>query len=176
MTTTYLGSLSIGGVMPGANAIGIAGAAGINSALPNLASQLASLLAFTPQPVNFAAQISQLQTMITAIQLGVTLGLQPPSIASQLAAIAAMIAGLQAQISGLNAQLELIADFQGLLAAAGVHAYAFTGPVGNLSGELGARVDTTPGISGGDAGNALVLLTTTPATWAALSQIVQVTP
>lgn len=176
MTTQHLGELTLGGTMPGASAAGIAGVAGINAALPTLQDQLASLLSFAPTPVSFAAQITGLQAMITGLQASITLGLVPPSLSTQLAALAAMIAALQLQISGINAQLTIIADFQNALGAAGVHAIAFQGAVSDFGGELAGRLSTVPGLAPGDPSNALVLLTTVPATWAAMAQVLKVSP
>lgn len=176
MTTTYLGSLTVGGVMPGAAAVGVAGAAGIGAVLPDLTSRLASLLAWSPTPITLAAQIGQLEAMIGALQAQLTLGVAPPSLATQLANLAAIVAGLEAQIAGVNVQLDIITDFQALLGAAGIHALAFAGLAGALGSELDARLASVPGLGPGDTANALVLLTTVPATWTALAQLLKVTP
>lgn len=176
MTTTYLGSFTVGGMMPGAAAVGVAGAAGINSALPDLLSRLASLQGWSPGAITIAAQITQLQAMITALNAQLTLGVQPPSIATQLAQLAQIIADLQAQIAGLNAQLSIIADFQAALGAAGVHLVAYEGAVGTFAPELAGRLMVVPGLNPADACHALALVTTVPATWAALASVLKVAP
>jgi len=175
MTATYLGSLSIGGALPGGVAVGAAGATGINAALPTLLDQLAALAGFVPSPVSFTAQIAGLNAMITGLQASITLGLVPPSVDLQLAELAAMLAALQAQVASIELQLAIITDFAGLLAAAGVHAVAFEGVVGALGAEVAGVLAALP-ISQLDPAHAVVLATTVPATWAAMSQIFKVSP
>jgi hypothetical protein len=176
VTATYLGSVTIGGSMPGAAAVGIAGAAGINTLLPDLLAQIASLLSWTPTPISLTAQLSTLQSMIAGINAQITLGVPPPSLASQLAALAALIASLQGQVASLTAQLSIITAFQGSLASAGVHLVAFEGPVSSFGGDVTARLSSVPGLGPLDACHAISLLTTVPATWVALGKILKVTP
>jgi hypothetical protein len=175
MTATYLGSLTVGGAMPGAAALAAAGAAGINAALPDLLERLENLLAFTPQPIDLTTQLANAQAIVTGIQATITLGLPAPSIATQLAALAALIASLQAQISGIQAQLAVVVGFQGLLGAAGLHAIAFDGHVGDFGAEVSAQLASVP-ISPIDPAHAVTLITTSPAAWAALSQLLRVNP
>jgi hypothetical protein len=162
--------------MPGAAAVGLAGAAGINASLPDLSAQLAGFLAWKPAPISLSVQISTLEAMITGIKAQITLGLPAPSLASQLAALEALIAGLKGKIVGLEAQLALITQFQTALGAAGVHLVAFEGELAALGPEVGARLASVPGVGPLDACNALTILTTLPATWAALASILKVTP
>lgn len=177
MSVEYLGSLTVGDVMPGAVAVGAAGVAGINAALPDIQARLDSLLTFSPGAVDFAAQLSLAQQTVTSIQTAISAGISPPSISQQLAQISALIAELLAAIANINAQLDLILDFQALLGSAGIHGYAFSGQTQNLGSELAAELSGgTPGGAPTDAANALVLITTVPAAWAALSQILKVTP
>lgn len=174
---TPLGELSIGGTIPGAVAVGVAGAAGINAAIPDLQSRIAALLDFSPTPVDFSAQIAIAQATIVSVQLAITNGISPPSIAAQIAEIAALLADLLATAVSVDAQLTIITDFQALLGAAGIFAYAYDGDVGDLGDELDAEIGA--GVGGGlstDHCNALVLLTSTPATWDAMGEIFQVTP
>lgn len=177
MTISYVGELTIGAAIPGANAAVLAGIAGINSALPDILARIAALQAFAPQPVNFAVQLQLAQQMVASVQACLLLGIPAPTIAAQIAAVAALIAELLAAVSGVNAQLVILTDFQALLATAGLFVYAYAG----TSGALGADVTTalvggTPGGSPADACNALVLVTTSSPVWTALSQVMQVTP
>lgn len=177
MTTTYVGELSIGGAVPGAAAAAVAGAAGINAALPDIVARLAALQAFAPLDVSFAAQLALAQQMVTSVQAAITAGIAAPSIASQIAQIAALIAELLAAVSAIAAQLTLITDFQATLGAAGVHVYAYAGQVDDLGSEMSAEL--SGGVPGGgptDSAHALILITTTPATWTAMAQVFQVTP
>jgi hypothetical protein len=174
---TYCGELTIGGALPGAQAAAVAGVSGINAALPDILARIAALQAFAPQPVSFVAQLALAMQIVTGIQTSIALGISPPSIAAQLAAVAALVADLLAMVTDIHAQLAIVLELRGLLGAAGIHAYAFAGQSGNLGGELATALTTgTPGGSAADAANALVLVTTLPATWTALSQIARVTP
>jgi hypothetical protein len=176
VSATYLGSLSIGGAMPGGVAVAAAGAAGINATLPDLESRLASLLSWTPTPIVLTAQISALEAMISAIQAQITLGVPAPSLVTQLANLAALVADLSGLIASVQLQLEIVTDFQGWLGAAGVHAFAYDGAVGDLPASLLAALAGVPGLGPADHANAVALVTTVPATWAALSNILKVSP
>lgn len=174
MTVRYLGELTLGGVVPGAAMLSAAGTAGINAALPDLQSRLAGLLAFKPTPVSFTAQIATLKDMIAGIEATIAVGLPAPGVSTQLAAIAELVAALQSQVGALNAQLSVIANLQAALGAAGIHAYAYEGAAGSLAAELGGAVGSSPGISPADVAHALALVTTVPATWAAMSSLLRV--
>jgi hypothetical protein len=177
MTITYIGELSIGDAVPGAAAVAVAGVAGINGAIPNLQSLIDALTAFAPLDVSFGAQLALAQSMVTNIGLAISLSLPAPSIAAQIAAIAALLAALLAQLAAINVQLGIIVDFQALLGTAGIHVYAYDGVTGSFGGEFATElVGGTPGGSPSDAANALVLITTIPAAWAAMGQVFQVTP
>jgi hypothetical protein len=176
VTARYLGSLSVGAALPGAQAAAVAGAAGINAALPSLTGQLAALMAFKPTAISITAQIAQLEAMIGGLTAQLAVGLQPPSLVSQLAAIAALVAELEATISGISGQLSIVAAFQSLLSAAGVHAVAFEGPLASFGSDVGTVVATAPGVSPADQAYAITLVTTLPATWSALAAILKVSP
>lgn len=177
MTTVYIGSLSIGEAVPGAAAAAVAGAAGINAALPDILGRLAALAAFAPLPVDFTAQLALAEQMVASVTLGISLGIPVPSIAAQIAAIAALVADLLAAVASINASLEIVVAFQALLGAAGIHAYAYTGVTAGLGADL--TTELAGGVPGGgptDAANALVLITTTPATWTAMGEVFKVSP
>jgi hypothetical protein len=174
---TYVGGMSVGDAVPGAVDAAAAGAAGINAAIPDIQARLDSLLAFAPVNVDFAAQLSLAQATLASIQAGISLGLPVPSLAAQIAQVAALVAELLAAITSINAQLSIITALQAHFGAAGLHVYAYTGQVGDLSAELYLELEGgVPGGSPTDAANGLLLLTTVPATWAALAQILKVTP
>jgi hypothetical protein len=175
VTATYLGSLTIGGTMPGAAAVGVAGAAGINLVLPDLLAEIEALLAWAPTPITYAAQLSTLEAMITGIKASITAGVQPPSILGQIANVAALVASLQDQVASLEAQLAIIVSFQSALTAAGVHLVAYAGPVSSFGAEVQGRL-LAAGIPPADACNAIAFLTTVPATWAALATILKTEP
>lgn len=177
MSVDYLGSLSIGDAVPAGLAASVAGVAGINLALPDIQARIDSLLAFSPGAVDFAAQLALANQIVLGIQAAISGGLTPPSIAVQIAQIAALIAELLATVTAINVQLGIVVDFQALLGAAGVHGYAFDGDTDQLGPEL--TTELAGGVPGGgptDHANAVVLVTTVPATWAAMAQVFKVTP
>jgi hypothetical protein len=177
MTTSYVGEFTIGGAVPGALAGVSAGIGGVNAALPDLQARLAALLAFQPAPISFAAQLSLAQATLSGIQLAIASGITPPDISAQLAAIAALVADLAAAVAGIDVQLTILSNLQTLLAAAGLHVYAFAGATNAAGGELTTAL--SGGVPGGaptTAANALVLVTTVSATWAAMQGVFEVSP
>jgi hypothetical protein len=112
-------------------------------------------------------------------------------VTGKIAAIQGRIAGIEARITGLLARaaalaariealkqlLAQLAQWQALIAAAGIHMWHFAGAVGDLPGELGGQIGDGPpgGGSRTDLANAIVLLTTATNPWAALSQVFKVT-
>lgn len=176
MTATYLGSLTVGGTMPGAAAVGVAGAASINLVMPDLLAQIESLTSWSPTPISLDVQLQTLANMTAGINAQIALGVPPPSILGQIEAINALIASLQLQVAELDAQLAIITSFQAALEAAGVHLVAYDGPAGSFGVEVQGELNTAPGLAPSDACNAIAFLTTSPATWAALASILKTEP
>lgn len=172
---TYLGELSIGEAVPGAAGACVAGIAGINAVLPDIAARLAALQAFVPiTPISFGVQLSIAQQLVPNIQACIDLGLQTPDIGLLVAALQALIDALLSTIAGITAKLDIVVDLQGLLAAAGLHAFAYAGTVGAFGGELSGALSPVGGA--GAACNALVLATTSPACWSAMGGVFKVSP
>lgn len=177
MTVTCLGSLSIGDALPGGVAVGAAGFDGINAALPDIQARLDALLAFAPLPVDFTAQLALAQSMVASVQASITLGLPAPSMAAQIAIVAALIVDITASIVSINAQLGIVADFQTTLGTTGIHGYHYSGQTDDLGSEMATELASgVPGGAPTDAANALILVTTIPATWAAMRNVFKVTP
>jgi hypothetical protein len=177
VSVTYCGELTISQATPGAATGVAAGVTGINAALPDIAARLAALQAFAPAPVSFTAQLALAQATLTGIQAGIAAGLTPPDISAQIAAVAALIAELLAAVTSINAQLTVLTDLQSLMAAAGVHVYAFAGQVNAAGGEIATEL--SGGLPGGgptDAASALLLITTTGATWTAMQSFFKTSP
>ena len=162
--------------MPGAVAVGAAGAAGINSVLPDLVARLASLMSWHPTPITLTAQLATMEKMIAALKVQIGLSVPPPSLASQLAALQDLIAALQAQVAALEIQLELITAFQAQLGAAGIHLVRYDGAVGLYGAELDLQLARLSGVGPLDHCQALTLLTTLPATFDALGAILKTEP
>jgi hypothetical protein len=176
VSATYLGELSIGDALPGANGVAVAGATGINSALPDILARIAALQAFVPLPTSFVEQLATAESIVASVQAGIELGLPVPSLDAQIAQMAALVASLLAQVEAINAQLTLVASFRALLGEAGIHAIAFAGLVGSFGGDVDGALASVGALVPGESANAVVLLTTSPAAWSALSQIAKVTP
>lgn len=177
MSLVYVGSLSVGGSIPGASAAITAGLSGITAVLPGLIEQLATLAAFTPAPINFAAQLALAESMVVSVNAAITAGLPVPDISAQIAVILATIAALTAQVAGLQANLAVITDLAAPLAASGLHAYAYDGATDLLGPALTSELaGGVPGGAGGDHANALVLITTIGATWDAMELVFKVSP
>lgn len=182
MTATYVGSLTLGAAVPGARVAAEAGQAGLNTAIPDIGARLAALqaevlaLATMPPLPSFADMLARAQALLDSITLSMTTpGLPaPPSLATAIAALEALIAQLSAITLGLNAQLNIIVNFQTLLAAAGIHVIAYDGDLSTLGTQLQGAVNAhTPG--SGHA-NAVALVTTDTLSWAAMTSVFQVLP
>jgi hypothetical protein len=177
MTATYIGELSIGAAVPGAELAAAAGVGGINGALPDITARLGALAAFAPLPVNFATQLTLAQSIVASVESAIALGLPMPSIDAQIAAVSALVAELLVTVTAVNVQLAAVLAFQSQLAAAGVFAFAYAGAVNALGADFTTAL--AAGLPGGaptDACHALVLATTTPATWTVMSQVFKVSP
>jgi hypothetical protein len=178
MTVTYLGSVSVGGAVPGADIAVSAGVAGITVSLPNLEAHIAALQAFKPVSVDFVVQKQMAIDVLASVQQSITLGLPVPSIQFQIDLVLAQVDAYLALLNAINAQLKILTDLSLPLMEAGVHVYAYDGPVNQLGSQMGgALAGGVPGGSGGTQhGNAVVMLTTIPTTWAAMGEIVKVAP
>lgn len=175
---SFVGSMSLAAALPGAASASVAGAAGIGGALPDIEARLTALADFAPVPMDFAADLTLAGAVVAGVTLAIgTPGLVPPSISAQVEIIADLVASLHATIEAVNVQLGIVHGFVDLLATAGVFAYAYAGRADAMGTEMATELSGGfPGGSGGDATNAIVLATTSSATWAAMSQVFRVAP
>jgi len=158
MTVSYVGSLSIGGALPGA-------ALALESAIPDLQARLDALASFAPTTGSLSANLALANGILSNIQNAITLGVVLPDISAQLGEIAAAVDLAEGQLSAAAA-------FLATLDAAGVYLYTFAGDVENFGDEFDAEIGGgLPGGGGGGASNAVVMITKNPATWAALQSI-----
>lgn len=168
MALTDLGTTSIGVAVPGALSACVAGEAGINVVLPDIAARLALVLGFnaTVLPPDFNADLSLTTSIAANLTTSIGLGITPPSISAQMSASLDAQATLSALSVAANAQLSILLNLAALLATAGVRLFAFSGNAETLGGEL------TTALSGdGNPAHALVLLTESGATWTAMQNI-----
>lgn len=163
MTLEYIGELSIGAAIPGALTAALSGQADLQAKVDALAS-------FSPSLGDFNADLTVALQVVADLQAVIALGLTPPSLSAQLTIVADALAAVQAQ-------LQVILDFQTLCAEAGLFVYHYSGQVDGLGTALDSEVSGGfPGGSGSDDCDALILGTTTGATWDAMSSVFQVTP
>jgi hypothetical protein len=163
MSLTYLGSLSLGAAVPLAATVDAA-------VVPKLQAEVTGILtaqaAITLNPPSISASLSLAQALVADITAAIALGVTEPSLSVQLAALAALLVAVQADLT-------VALSLQTALLSAGVHAYAYSGPASGLGPSL---PDHFPGGLPGDAANALVLATTTPATWVSMQLLFRTTP
>lgn len=122
--------------------------------------------------------------VVTGLAAALQLALPPPYSPKLEAALVALIQqcirgniAFLPMLTKLGAQRDLVTDLQGHMANAGLHAYSYAGPVNGLGGEFAtALAGGLPSGAPTDSANALMLVTTTPATWVGLGQILKVTP
>jgi hypothetical protein len=177
MSLVPIGELSLSAALPGGAAACAAGQTGINLALPDIQARLAALASFTPSPGNLPALIALAESIIAAIEAAIAAGIIPPSLSAQIAIIAALVADLEAAVLAVNMQLSIVVNLLGLLASAGIFAYAYDGRTDGLGPALTTELaGGLPGGSGGDHCNAIVLATSVGATWTAMSTWMKVTP
>jgi hypothetical protein len=159
-----LGSVSIGALVPAIGTAQAAIAGAIAPAVAELSAKLAGAIS-----VQLAMTVPALPTVALAGAAQALASLRatvnsPQGASLQLGAAVAQIASLKAQIAGLQAQLSLAASLGSLAATGGISAYSYDGTVDGLGPAL------TSELSGGGAAhaNALVLVTSSPATWSAM--------
>jgi len=155
--------------MPGVGLALTAGIEGILGALPQIKAELDALASFTATPISFEADIAIAQQLIVGLTAALSAGITPPSIDAQIAIIQARVAALLAIIASINANLQIVINTKSLLDAAGLFVYIYNGQVDQFGPEF--TTELSGGVGGGPTQqcNAMVMLTTTPATWTALS-------
>lgn len=160
---TYLGSLTIGGALPAVVDVLALAYTDLQAKATALAQAVPS---FTPPSV----QLQLAGDILTAVETNIALGIQSPSIDLQITLFLTLLAEVEAQLA-------VIVGITDLFAVAGVHAYVYDGDADALGGEL--TTELAGGFPGGgptDHTNAIILATTIPSVWAAMSQIFKVTP
>lgn len=178
---TVVGELDLGVAVPGATAGVDGGVHAIEVTYPDLEAQVVALqdtLVALPgmPPISFDAQLALAESIVASIVAAMaTPGLPPPPDLAELkVTFGAQIAALTVELGALNANLSILLGLQTALAAEGVRVYAYAGAAQDLGPELWARLVTD--YPSNPPANAVVLLTTNPATWEAMSVILKVTP
>lgn len=154
---TELGEMTLGALQPQLTAVL---AVEISSLEAQLAGALQAQVGLVLTPPTLIGQVAAIAELAAAVAAAIILGV--PDVSFQLAAVVDLIAVLEAQLA-------LLAEFTAALAVGGVSVYSFDG----LTGAFGSELDVTlgDGFAGGDAdtpANALILATTSGATWEAI--------
>lgn len=159
MTITAVGSVTVGGSVPGVEAPLLAAEADINARLDAMASFTA-----TVNPPSYSGDLALAAGISASISAAITAGLTPPSISAQLAIVAAAMAVLEAQLLPISNLFTLFAE-------AGVSIYAFDGAQNVFGSELATAL-------GGSTvhANAVVFITQLGATWTAMQGVFKTTP
>lgn len=164
---TDLGSLTLGAVVPAAAEAAVAIDVTADIAAPDVSAQLTALASFTPvAELSLAAQLEIAQAIVANIQQAITLGITPPSLTLQAEIAAGITADLTAKLGTIEAQVAIAAALQALLATGGVRLLRYSGAQNAFGAELAAALGPDP-----SSCNALVLLTTSGATWTAMQGV-----
>lgn len=157
MALVYLGSLTTGAINPGL-------ALSLASAVPRIEAELALQAAVIAQlnvtPPSIAASLSLATDTVASINTAISLGVEVPSLSVQVNAALSLIALLNVELGALGFDMS----------AAGIHAYTFDGEADAFGPAIPSAF---PGGAPDDAVNALVLVTSVPASWVALSGILK---
>lgn len=155
---TDLGTASIAVAVPAADVAAFMAAADANA-------QLTALLDFSPQVnLSYAAQLDLLASMVANVEAAIAAGLTPPGLSAQVSAAAALSATL-------SANLAIIAAIQTALATGDLRLLAYSGPQDDFGSELSTELGAST-----TSCNALVLLTTSGATWTAMQELFKTSP
>ena len=151
---TYLGSYSVGGLIP--TMIGLLGAI-----IPRLRGQLAGAMRINGQ---LSFRLPSLDARIAAVaRVAAALALQPPGVRFNVAANFDLIAVLQAQLA-------IYTDLLAAFGEVGVEAFSYDGTQLAAPSEIGGAL-ATHGFLPGEHMNALIFATRYPATFAAMAKV-----
>jgi hypothetical protein len=164
VTVTYVHGGTLGDAMPGVQLP-------ILTVMGDVQARIAAMASFAPSftPPSLTADIQVTGEIIANLEASLALGITPPSVDLQVQIMADTMIAAQLQ-------LQIILDLLDLLAV-GVHMYRYDGQTNLLGGEFATELSGgVPGGTGTDSANALLLITTVPASWAAIAQVFKVVP
>lgn len=154
MTLSYVGQINLGVLTP----ISLSVAGSLTTAISSQITAFTDLSAgLTAHPPSFAASISALATLTTAL----TASLSLPSVDFQAAAVADAITTLTAELTTPLAFASL------LNGAAGIFSYAYGGTGASLGPSVSSALSSSwpDGTSSATSSNAVVIGTVTPSVW-----------
>lgn len=144
---TYLGSLTIGAVIPLFVTVELAITAAFGPLLAELNAKLAGYLALAIKigikPPSLFASIDLAANIAASLNAALAAGFTPPSIDFSVTAIGLLVAELQIKLGLLNAAFNLALQLGSLNAAAGVHAFVYEGPISGLPSAMGSVSGST---------------------------------
>lgn len=174
MSLVNLGSLSLAVAVPGAATANVALGVAASIAAPNVSAQITAAASFTP---SVSLSLTDLLAMAESILANIEAAIAaiPPipilDLSAQVALAASVKADLDAMLLVVEAQVAIQVDIGALLATGGVVAYAWDGANSALGPALTAAL-------GGAAthSNAIILYTTSGASWTAMQAFFKTTP
>lgn len=144
---TYLGSLTIGVVIPLFLTLELAIVAAFGPLLAELSAKLAGYLALGIKigikPPSLFANIDLAAKIAASLSAALAVGFVPPSIDFAATAILSLVAELKIKIGLLNAAFNLALQLGTLNATAGVHAFVYEGPISGLSSAMSSVSGST---------------------------------
>jgi hypothetical protein len=173
-TLEYLGSKTVGEALPLLLEASAQLSASIGLMLPQIAAQVAGILAIqvgvSLTPPSIGLTLSMAESLVVNLKAAIEVGV--PGLDFQIAAVAQLLVSLSATLASLAATLSFGLNLSLLLGGVGVFAYAYEGTADSLGPSITEATGTgLPGGSGGDPCQAILLVTQTPATWTALKAL-----
>ncbi len=166
MSTTYLGELTIGVMVPLPVVL-------VAQAQFSLQAQLDATIAMSASlqiPTTLANLIALAQSILDALAQMLAFGLEPPSVSLQASIIAATIAQIGLQLAPFLA-------FATLMATGGVFGYVYDGPTNGAGAELTtALAGGFPGHGATDHCDILMMGAVAAGTWTAMQQVFKTSP
>jgi len=169
--------MSIGAAVPVALTASAALSATIGPAIAELTAKLAGLgklllqVTVTPPTAALAAKVAAAGQVAAGLAATAAAGL--PGVSLQATGLLAIIAEIELQLVALNLGLEFVGELSGLLATAGVCVHTYEGRADRFGSEFTAAFASGIPSGGGPATtvNAIVLATTSSATWIAMQGV-----
>jgi hypothetical protein len=155
---SYIGSATIGAVVPMALAASANLDAALGVSLPDITARLAGAIEaqarLTLTPPTIAGNLAIALDIVAALELS------PPVIDVQLTLIAALVAELTATLGALTSAVSFNAALLAVLGGAGVHAYSYSGQAQGLTTAFaGVGANAPPGLAPTDPVGAVLLVT-----------------
>lgn len=168
MSSAYLGSLTIGGLMPGTVGLHAQLKAKINAELLAALSVNASLQA------NLTAGFgTNLTAAIDFVVSGkMLLALQATASVNLSASLSASLAANVALAAALQAALDAVLVFDTTFGRAGIHAWSIANTSSAIQGDASSALSAgVPGAAASDMSNGIIIATSVPSTWVALGKL-----